>query len=60
MTVPTGSGNQEIRVTRLSVGPPNSPIFDERSFNVEIRDEAVGEYLAVTQSRDHADEGGIG
>jgi hypothetical protein len=40
------------RITKLTVLPPGEPIFCERATNVEIVDEAAGEFLELTQSGD--------
>lgn len=49
----------EIRVTRLSVGPSSEPLFSEQSTDVEITDEAGGEFVTVRQKSDHVDAQGI-
>jgi hypothetical protein len=47
--------NPESRITRLTLAPPNEPIFSERATHVEIADEGGGEHLVLRQS----DEGRI-
>ena len=37
------------RTTRLHVGPPGAPLFDDGVTTVEIVDEAAGEFVAVRQ-----------
>ena len=37
------------RITRLTVLPEGEPIFSEKATNIEIEDEAAGEYVKVTQ-----------
>ena len=43
----------EIRCTRLTVSPPGEPIFSEQATDVEIVDEAAGEFLQVRQKSGH-------
>jgi len=45
----------ESRITRLTLAPPNEPIFSERAMHVEIDDEGAGEFLVLRQS----DEGKV-
>lgn len=40
----------EVRVTRLTVLPKGEDIFTERATNVEIADEAGGEFVVIWQS----------
>lgn len=40
------------RITKLTVVPPGEPIFCERATNIEIADEAAGEFLELTQPGD--------
>lgn len=42
-------GEYELRVTRLTVVPPNEPIFSERATDVEIANEGAGEFVSITQ-----------
>lgn len=51
MTEPTLLGNEkyEVRVTRLTILPPSEPIFSERATHIELRDEAAGEFVVITQ-----------
>jgi hypothetical protein len=39
----------EIRITRLSVGRGDEPIFSETVTHIEIENEAAGEFLQITQ-----------
>jgi len=39
----------EIRITRLSVGRGDEPIFSETVTHIEIENEATGEFLQITQ-----------
>jgi hypothetical protein len=39
----------ETRITRLTVLPKDEPIFSEMATDVEIEDEAAGEFVKVTQ-----------
>jgi len=39
--------SMERRVTQLTVAPQGEPIFHERSYRVEIDDEAGGEFVVV-------------
>ena len=38
------------RITQITVCPPNEPIFSEMATTVQIRDEAAGEFLEVSQN----------
>lgn len=46
---PFSVGGYELRVTRLTVVPPNEPLFSERATDVEIVNEAAGEFVSITQ-----------
>lgn len=37
------------RVTRVSILPPNAPLFSEQCTHLTIRDDAAGEYLEICQ-----------
>lgn len=41
-----------VRVTQLTVLPPDSEIFDWRAMVVEIMDEAGGEFVEIRQGED--------
>jgi hypothetical protein len=41
------------RITRLTVRPEGEPIFSEMATQIEIDDEAAGEFILVTQQREH-------
>lgn len=58
MTEPTLLGNERysVRVTRLTVLPPSDPIFSERATHIDIRDEAAGEFVVVTQDVGRLDQ----
>ena len=45
------------RITRLTVMPEGEPIFSELGTNIEINDEAAGEFVQLTQHRDQEREG---
>lgn len=49
IAAPCVCGGYEVRVTRLTVVPPNEPIFSERATDVEIENEAAGEFVVLTQ-----------
>ena len=40
------------RFTRISVVPEGEPIYSERATEIEIQDEAAGEFLVVRQVND--------
>jgi hypothetical protein len=44
-----------VRITRLSVLPPQEPLFSEQCTNVSIVDEAAGEFLEIEQKRGRTD-----
>lgn len=39
------------RVTRLTVLPQGQPLYSELATNIEIVDEAAGEFLEISQTR---------
>ena len=43
------------RVTRLSIMPEGEPLFAEQCTQVEIEDEAAGEFVVVRQQSEHVD-----
>jgi hypothetical protein len=45
--------NYIIRTTRLTVLPDDEPLFSDCATNIEICDEAGGEFLAVQQQSGH-------
>jgi hypothetical protein len=48
----------EVRITQVTIAPPNVPIFDERATVIEIDDVASGaEFVQIKQSRDKAEAG---
>lgn len=47
--------NYQTRVTRLTISPPGEPIFSDQTTNLEIEDEAAGEYVKITQQNDYKD-----
>lgn len=61
VTVPTGrqSKNTMKRYIKMTVGPENVPIFDERNFTIEIEDEAAGEFLLIRCYGDQCQNGEI-
>lgn len=46
------------RTTRIVVLPPGEPLFSELATEIEIQDEAGGEFVVVRQCRDTADKAG--
>lgn len=46
--VPVGSGDSQIRVTRLAIVNNNRPLFDETTIVVSIADEAAGEFVTLS------------
>jgi len=46
---PEGNAKHQIRVTRLSVGPVDTSIFEEMTSHIEIDDEGAGEFIEVLQ-----------
>jgi hypothetical protein len=54
-TAPDGDENYEIRITRLTVAPPTACLFDEQSMDIELRDDAGGEFVIVRQKLGHVD-----
>jgi hypothetical protein len=50
--------NYETRTVRVSVAPKGEPLFHNGVTNIEIVDEAAGEFLEVTQCND-SNEGKI-
>jgi hypothetical protein len=49
----------EIRTIKLVVAPKGETIFSERATEVEIVDDAAGEFVKVFQSADDAENGTI-
>jgi hypothetical protein len=49
----------ETRTIKIAVGVKGEPIFREGTTEIEIVDEATGEFLKVTQSPDDAEPGAI-
>lgn len=48
-TLPNGTEKHAIRVTRLTVLPTSAPLFSETATHIELRDEAAGEFVCLTQ-----------
>ena len=46
------------RTTRIVVLPPGEPLFSELATEIEIQDEAGGEFVVIRQCRDTADKAG--
>ena len=46
------------RTTRIVVLPPGEPLFSEMATEIEIQDEAGGEFVVLRQCRDTADKVG--
>lgn len=44
-----------VRITRLSVLPPNEPLFSEQCTNISIVDEAAGEFVEIEQQSGRSD-----
>lgn len=40
--------SHETRITRLTITPPRAPLYCEEGFNIELVDEADGEFVRVT------------
>lgn len=57
MNIPTGNEHYQIRVTRLTVAPPDEPIFSECATDITIVDEAAGEFLEIQQHSIKTDAG---
>ena len=49
----------ETRTLKIAVGVKSEPIFHEGTTEIEIVDEAAGEFLKVTQCDDDAESGVI-
>jgi hypothetical protein len=49
----------ETRTLKIAVGVKGEPIFHEGTTEIEIVDEAAGEFLKITQSMDNAEPGVI-
>ena len=49
------SEKYETRVTRITVMPEGEPVFSECATNIEIEDEASGEFVKVSQGGVHGD-----
>jgi hypothetical protein len=49
----------EARTLKIAVGVKGEPIFHEGTTEIEIIDEAAGEFLKITQSMDNAEPGVI-
>jgi hypothetical protein len=49
----------QTRTLKIAVGVKGEPIFHEGTTEIEIVDEAAGEFLKVTQSPDDAEPGAI-
>jgi hypothetical protein len=49
----------ETRTLKIAVGVKGEPIFHEGTTEIEIIDEAAGEFLKITQSPDDAEPGAI-
>lgn len=48
-TLPTGDDRYEVRITRLTIAPPDECLFSEMATDIEIEDEAAGEFVVVRQ-----------
>lgn len=46
--------SHQIRVTRLTVSPPNARLFHQSSTHVAIDDEGAGEFIKVEQNPEGA------
>ena len=55
MYIPGGNSKFEIRVTGVSVLPPDEPLFSERCTRIVIEDEAAGEFLRIRQHTGNTD-----
>lgn len=49
MPIPDGDERFEIRITRLTIAPPGHCLFSEMSTDVELDDEAGGEFVVIRQ-----------
>lgn len=49
----------QTRITRLTILPVNEPIFSPYATQVEIEDEAAGEFVVIRQDGDDARAGKI-
>ena len=49
----------QTRTLKIAVGVKGEPIFYEGTTEIEIVDEAAGEFLKITQSPDDAEPGAI-
>ena len=49
----------QTRTLKIAVGVKGEPIFHEGTTEIEIIDEAAGEFLKITQSTDDAEPGAI-
>lgn len=47
--------NYKTRVTRLTISPIGHPIFSDQTTNLEIEDDAGGEYVKISQQSDYKD-----
>ncbi len=47
--------NYETRITKIVVSPKGEPIWSEQATQIEIVDEAAGEFVKVTQEGGHTD-----
>jgi hypothetical protein len=54
-TVPAGTAEYSIRVTRLTVVPPHDQLGSERAMDVEIQSEHEREIVVLTQKSGHID-----
>jgi hypothetical protein len=50
--IPDTEPTHIVRVTRLSVLPPNDPLFSNQCTDLSIVDEAAGEFLKIEQQND--------
>lgn len=48
------------RATRYTIAPVGEPLFAERAIQVELDDEAAGEYIKITTQFDDAEKQQIG
>lgn len=49
----------ESRITQVTITPKGEPIFCEGATIIEIADEAIGEYVKVTQCHDNIEAGQV-
>jgi hypothetical protein len=47
--------NYEMRIIKIVVAPKGEPIWSEQATQIEIVDEAAGEFVKVTQEGGHTD-----